>query len=71
MHGFGPGFWTRPKEDSRICKKKCQSLSCKFRHLKNLNSKPHPKNLPKLGSKVLLKSENHLNMGTHAHGLGY
>jgi hypothetical protein len=46
--------------------KKCQSLSCNFRHLKKLNSNPHPKNLPKLfkmlklGLKVLLKSDNHL-----------
>jgi hypothetical protein len=32
-----------------IAKKiKCQSLSCKFRHLKKLNSNSHPKNLPKL-----------------------
>jgi hypothetical protein len=49
-----------------FAKKKCQSSSCKFRHLKNLNSKPHPKNLSKvfkmlkLVSKALLKSDNYL-----------
>jgi hypothetical protein len=46
--------------------KKLPKFDCKFRHLKKLNSNLHPKNLPKLfkmlklGSKVLLKSDNHL-----------